>query len=179
VNQEQNQQGGLKTMNNNRRLLASLLLLASGLAAGTAWASTGEADAKMVERGRYIARVAGCNDCHTPGYALANGSVPENLWLTGDTLGWRGPWGTTYGPNLRLYLGSMTEDEWVKDAKTLKRRPPMPWFNLNHMSDDDLRALYHFVKYLGDPGKPAPAYVPPDREPSMPYVSFPSPPPAK
>ena len=29
----------------------------------------------LVERGRYIAKVAGCNDCHTPGYAMTGGQV--------------------------------------------------------------------------------------------------------
>ncbi len=47
------------------------------------------------------------------------------------------------------------------------------------MSEQDLRALYQFVKSLGDVGKPAPVYVPPDREPPLPYATFPAPPPAK
>ena len=133
----------------------------------------------MVKQGRYIARIAGCNDCHTPGYAPTNGNVPEKLWLTGDGFGWHGPWGTTYGSNLRLFVKDMSEDQWVKVAKTLKRRPPMPWFNLNEMKERDLRALYQFMVSLGDPGKPAPTFVPPDKEPKMPYATFPSPPPEK
>ena len=48
-----------------------------------------EVDRVLVERGRYLTHVAGCNDCHTPGYAAADGRVPESLWLTGDALGWR------------------------------------------------------------------------------------------
>ena len=32
---------------------------------------------------------------HTAGYAASDGAVPEADWLTGDALGWRGPWGTT------------------------------------------------------------------------------------
>jgi len=40
-----------------------------------------------VERGRYLAKIAGCNDCHTPGYLLNAGKVPENMWLTGSDLG--------------------------------------------------------------------------------------------
>ena len=64
-------------------------------------------DLKTVERGRYLLRTSGCNDCHTPGYPLFEGKTPEDLWLTGDTFGWRGPWGTTYGANLRLLAGQM------------------------------------------------------------------------
>jgi hypothetical protein len=106
----------------------------------------------------------------------ANGSVPVNQWLSGDSFGWRGPWGTTYGANLRLFMSTMSEDEWIKTAKTLVRRPPMPWFNLNSMAEEDLRAIYHFARSLGDPGDPAPDYLPPGEEPGMPYALFPAPP---
>ena len=133
-------------------------------------------DATMIERGRYIAQLGGCNDCHTSGYLMNNGEIPESEWLKGDNFGWRGPWGTTYPPNLRLFLKHMDEDQWVSVARTLKRRPPMPWYTLNRMSEQDLRAFYRFVVSLGDPGEPAPAYVPPDREPETAYALFPSPP---
>ena len=127
----------------------------------------------MVERGRYLIRIGGCNDCHTANYPQAGGKVPEKEWLTGDALGWRGPWGTTYPINLRLYMQDMTEDQWVKKGKTLMTRPPMPWFNVRDMTTRDLRALYRFVRHLGPAGKPAPAYVPPDKTPAPPYVQFP------
>jgi len=162
-------------------ILCSLLVLA----ASAAWFSTAHAgaaepapDHQLVERGRYIARVSGCNDCHTPGYLMSEGNVPETQWLTGNDFGWRGPWGTTYGSNLRLFVKDMSESQWVEVARTLKRRPPMPWFNLNTMEESDLRALYQFIRSLGDPGQPAPAYVPPGEEPTTPYALFPSPPPA-
>src|ERR671925_460056 len=67
---------------------------------------------ESVERGRYMVTIGGCNDCHTAGYAQQEGNVPEAQWLTGDSLGWHGPWGTTYPPNLRLYMQDLTEDEW-------------------------------------------------------------------
>jgi len=127
----------------------------------------------MLERGRYIARIGGCNDCHTAGYAENGGRVPEGDWLKGDTLGYRGAWGTTYPTNLRLYLGTLTEDQWVRRARTQTARPPMPWFALRDMSEQDLRAFYRFVRALGPAGAPAPAYLPPDRKPLGPVVAFP------
>jgi hypothetical protein len=60
--------------------------------------------------------------------------------------------------------------------KPLKNRPPMPWFNLNAMTHDDLRAIYQFVRYLGPSGKPAPEYVPAGQEPAGPHAIFPPPP---
>ena len=131
---------------------------------------------KPVENGRYLLKIAGCNDCHTAGYLPSEGNVPENLWLTGDTFGWNGPWGTTYGTNLRLLINELTEKEWIEFATTLKNRPPMPWFNLNAMTHDDLRAIYQFIRYLGPDGKPAPDYVPAGQEPAGPHAIFPPPP---
>ncbi|MGH8853895.1 MAG: cytochrome C [Telluria sp.] len=131
---------------------------------------------KYIDRGRYLVRIGGCNDCHTPGYAENGGQVAEKEWLTGDQLGWRGPWGTTYAANLRLSMNAMGENEWVKMAQTFKTRPPMPWFALHDMDKEDLRAIYRFVRHLGPAGKPAPAYVPPDRVPTGPAVLFPMPP---
>lgn len=39
--------------------------------------TTKTADMKSVERGRYLAKVAGCNDCHAPRYAQTAGKVAE------------------------------------------------------------------------------------------------------
>ena len=133
-------------------------------------------DADPGSRGRYLTVIGGCNDCHTEGYIQNAGKVPEKQWLTGSQLGWRGPWGTTYPSNLRLVLSRMTEDQWVKTAKTAQYRPPMPWFALHEMTEQDLRAIYRFTKSLGPAGDPAPAYVPPGQDPKGPAVLFPSPP---
>ncbi len=141
-------------------------------AALPATAQDKKADA-MVERGRYVVTIGGCNDCHTPNYAPSGGKVPEKEWLTGDALGWRGPWGTTYPGNLRLYMQDLSEEQWVRKAKGLMTRPPMPWFNVRAMSARDLRAMYRYIRHLGPAGKPAPAYVPPDRTPPPPFVQFP------
>jgi mono/diheme cytochrome c family protein len=130
----------------------------------------------LVARGRYIVMTSGCNDCHTPGYAMSGGKVDEKQWLVGDALGWRGPWGTTYAVNLRLYMQTLSEKKWVADARHMQARPPMPWFALNAMTDSDLRAIYRYVHSLGPAGVAAPSYVPPTQEPKPPFVTFPAPP---
>ena len=134
-------------------------------------------DAKSIEHGRYLVRIAGCNDCHTAGYAPSGGKVAEKEWLKGDALGWRGPWGTTYASNLRRFMEGLSEEQWVKYAHSTELRPPMPWFALRDMSDRDLRAIYRFIRTLGPTGDPAPAYVPPGQTPTGPFVQFPAPPP--
>jgi mono/diheme cytochrome c family protein len=133
-------------------------------------------DSADVKRGRYLVQVGGCNDCHTPGYPQSGGKVDEKLWLTGERLGWRGPWGTTYASNLRIVASNMTEPQWMVRARSDQLRPPMPWFNLRDMSDRDLRAIYRYLKAKGPAGEPAPAYLPPDKAPNTPYVMFPPPP---
>lgn len=153
--------------------LWGVAIIAVALAAGPAFA---RGDAPSVERGRYVAQIAGCNDCHTAGYAMSGGKVPESEWLKGDALGWNGPWGTTYPPNLRLFMAKISEDDWVKYARTTQLRPPMPWFALRDMTDADRRSLYRFIRSLGAPGAPAPAYLPPGQTPKGPYVQFPAPP---
>jgi len=140
-------------------------------------AGAASAGADDIDRGRYLVMIAGCNDCHTPNYLLSDGKTPEAEWLTGSSFGWHGPWGTTYAPNLRLLLDTLGEDEWVQKATQLKARPPMPWYSLNLLKDEDLRAIYRYVRHIGPAGEPAPQYLPPGQEPPPPFASFPSPPP--
>lgn len=166
------------------------LIVAGLLASGAAWsqsspapaqsaaappakAQAARADNVSIERGRYLAKIAGCNDCHTPGYPQAGGKVPEREWLVGDKLGFQGPWGVTYPSNLRLLMHRMSEADWVKMAKTQEMRPPMPWFILRDMTEQDLRALHRFVRHLGPAGQAAPAYLPPGKDPQGPVVRFP------
>lgn len=147
----------------------ALFIVSAALAASAL--ADGKGD--QISRGYYLVKTSGCNDCHTPGYIASEGKVDETLWLTGDTLGWSGPWGTTYAPNLRLLLAGMTEAEWLTRARTVKPRPPMPWFNLRAMTDNDLKAIYAYTRSLGPGGGPAPAYVPPGQKPQGPVVQFP------
>ena len=154
------------------------IVVIAALVGFKAWAegekSLSEADHA---RARFLTIIGGCNDCHTPGFADKEGQVPEANWFTGDALGWHGPWGTTYPINLRIYMSTLTEDKWVEAARTVKPRPPMPWWALREMSDDDLRLIYRFITSLEPKGEPAPAYVPPDKQPSPPYMEMIAPPP--
>ena len=126
----------------------------------------------QIEAGRYIAIIGGCNDCHTEGYLQSEGNVPEEDWFAGSVLGWRGPWGTTYPPNLRLSVQEMTEEEWVMILHEREDLPPMPWMNVNQMSEEDAKALYQYLKSLGPKGKHSPEALDPGVEPETPYLSL-------
>ncbi|WP_371368450.1 cytochrome C [Pseudomonas sp. QL9] len=153
-------------------LSSSLCLLTAILAQPS---SAAESD--PVQRGRYLVQIAGCNDCHTAGYVMAPEKVPESTWLTGDQLGWSGPWGTTYPSNLRLYMQQFSEEQWLQLARNANFRPPMPSHVLRAMHEDDLRGIYRFVRGLGPAGTAAPTYLPPGTTPKGPAVIFPAPPP--
>jgi len=126
----------------------------------------------QIEAGRYLVVIGGCNDCHTNGYLMNEGKVPEEDWLSGSPVGWQGPWGITYPPNLRLRVQEMTEDEWVELLKTRKALPPMPWMNVNKMSESDARAIYAYIKSLGPKGEKMPIAVAPGVVPQTPYLSL-------
>jgi mono/diheme cytochrome c family protein len=124
-----------------------------------------------VSHGRYLVSIAGCHDCHTAGYAQNGGHAPPTHWLTGSPVGFQGPWGVSYPANLRLTVHSMTEAEWLVFARA-ERRPPMPWFNLRAMSDQDLTDIYRYIRSLGPAGEPAPLAVAPGGKVMTPSIDF-------
>jgi mono/diheme cytochrome c family protein len=151
----------------NKKWIAAFLGL--GFSLGAFAQSTPSA---ALARGEYIVRITGCNDCHTPGYPEKGGKVPTSQWLTGSPVGFKGPWGVSYPINLRLFMQSLTEDQWVTFAKNNQARPPMPWFTLQMISDSDLRDTYQFVKSLGPAGTLAPNALPPGEAIKTKYIDF-------
>lgn len=97
--------------------------------------------------GHYLANGAGCTGCHGPG--LAGGKIPSgppdwplaaNLTPSGEV----GKWSETDFIN--------TIRTGVNPAgKTLDQ--VMPWFRYRDMTDDDLKALWQYIKAV--PAKPA------------------------
>lgn len=67
----------------------------------------------------------------------------------------------------------LSEEQWIQVSHAVEFRPPMPWFVLREMTEQDLRAVYRFIRNLGPAGEPAPSYIPPDQEPPKPYILFP------
>ncbi len=126
-----------------------------------------------LEAGRYLVKIGGCNDCHTPGFAMANGASPaEPEWLTGDAVGFSGPWGVSYPANLRLSFQNMNETQFIEMARAGQGRPPMPWPSLKAMSDKDLKAIYAYINSLGPRGEMAPAALSPGVAPDRPHIPF-------
>lgn len=145
--------------------------LFTALAAVSAFSSAAEDIESAVARGQYLAKVAGCNDCHTRNYPETAGNVPLDQWLTGTDVGFQGPWGVSYPANLRLYFADLSEQQWLTRAR-MPMLPPMPWFALRDMSDEDLLAIYHFAQSLGPAGEPVPMAVAPHQPVATPYIEF-------
>jgi mono/diheme cytochrome c family protein len=146
---------------------------ASPEAATTTMPATHVAAVSDIDAGRYLVKIGGCNDCHTPGFAMTNGAAPaEPEWLTGDSMGYSGPWGVSYPANLRLSFQNMDEEQFLELARAGKGRPPMPWPSLMAMSDKDLKAIYAYIRSLGAKGEPAPAALSPGVAPDRPHIPF-------
>lgn len=155
------------------RVIAAALLLGGAGFVATAQA----ASRKSIEHGEFLVGYGGCNDCHTPGWAMNNGQAPKEALLTGGGMNFQGPWGTTYAPNLRIYMQDITLKQWIHDARTLKARPAMPFWTFRYLSDKDLADIYAYVRSLGPGGQPAHDYVPPGQEAPAPFLKLVLPPP--
>lgn len=153
-------------------MLAAVAALAGCTAVEDAPTTTQVTGADDIEVGRYLVKVGGCNDCHTPGYIQSGGQTPEAQWLTGSSMGYHGPWGTTYPHNLRLTVANISEDDWVEMLSTRTASPPMPWPSVRALSDDNKRALYRYIKTLGPVGQAAPSALPPGVVPTTPYENL-------
>lgn len=75
-----------------------------------------------------------------------------------DLTSWVFAFGTVYTRNLtpdKTGLGDWTEEQFIKTLRTGKHQGegraillPMPWFNYAQMTDDDLKAVWAFLKSI-------------------------------
>ena len=83
-----------------------------------------------------------------------------------------GPWGITYAANLtsdqNTGLGIWTEDMFLKAMKTGKHmgtsrpiQPPMPWMWIGKATDEDLKAIFAYLKSIPAIANHVPDYEPP------------------
>jgi hypothetical protein len=83
-----------------------------------------------------------------------------------------GPWGVSYAFNLtpeqNSGLGIWTEEMFVKTIRTGRHmgvsrpiNPPMPWPAYRNASDDDLKAVYAYLRTIKPIVNHVPEYVPP------------------
>jgi Cytochrome c len=100
------------------------------------------------------------------------GPVPamDGGWMwagVGSNTAFAGPWGVSYAINLTpdaTGLGQWTEEMFVSAMKTGKHAgvgrpilPPMPWTAYKEMTDDDLKAVFAYLKSIKPVKNTAPA----------------------
>lgn len=146
------------------------VLLATLLAGQMLGPTLALADDISVERGRYISIIGSCHDCHTMGYRESGGKIDPDKALRGSTIGFQGPWGTSYPANLRVSVADNGEDEFVLIARYFSAAPPMPWYALRQMEESDVRSLYRYIRSLGPAGPVAPLLVAPGQKVLTPFV---------
>lgn len=84
-----------------------------------------------------------------------------------------GPWGTSFAANLTpdpTGIGSWTEDQFLRAMKQGKWKglensrqllPPMPWQSYSQMSDEDLKAIFAYLKSIKPVNNLVPMAMPP------------------
>jgi hypothetical protein len=150
-------------------MLRRIVLAAACVLSGMTMAQAAD---PSIEIGKTVSIIGGCHDCHTVGYNETGGTINPDTALKGNPVGFQGPWGTTYAPNLRIVAAKMNEDDWVKHLRTFTTRPPMPFYNVHALDETQMRSLHMYIASLGVPGDPAPDFVPPGQEPKFPYNVF-------
>ena len=164
----------------------------------------GKPSTKLVKRGEYIVKSAGCNDCHTPWKMGPKGPEPDMsrmlsghpqdvvmpaspITSPGPWMGtfastftaWSGPWGVSFTRNLtpdkETGLGDWTEQNFIETIRTGKRMakgrdllPPMPWQAFKNMTDDDLKAIFAYLRTVPAIKNTVPEPIPPAAQPGNP-----------
>lgn len=135
------------------------------------------AQQSKIERGKYLVNIGSCHDCHSPkinaqmdldaarplsGRPLATPPPAQgknDIRASLDLTAWSGPWGNSYAANLapdpETGIGARyTEAAFIKTIRTGKKpegedlAPPMPWTQYRHMTDDDLKAVFAYLRTL-------------------------------
>ncbi len=106
---------------------------------------------------------------------LPDGVLGPNKWgavASNNQTAWQGPWGVSFAANLtpddKTGIGSWTETQFVKSMRTGKHfgegrniLPPMPWFSLAILTDEDLNAIFQYLKSLKPIENKVPQPIPP------------------
>lgn len=97
----------------------------------------------------------------------------KGLSVAADLTEWVGPWGVSFAANLtpdETGIGTWTEEQFILSLREGKAKgipssrtllPPMPWQMYGQMTDDEIKAVFAYLKSL----KPVNNIVPPPLPP--------------
>lgn len=78
--------------------------------------------------------------------------------VNGELTGWAGPWGASFSANItsdetgignwsyEQFKKALTEGKWKGMDGNRPLMPPMPWQNYKHLTDQDMRSVFAFLK---------------------------------
>jgi cytochrome c len=108
--------------------------------------------------------------------AINKAELAPGKWVLGtqDLTAWVGLFGVSFTANLTpdtaTGIGAWTPELFIKVIRSGKHMgsesgrpilPPMPWFNYSQMTDDDLNAVFAFLKTLPPVSNKVPEPLPP------------------
>ncbi len=101
----------------------------------------------------------------------------KGLVVTSDLTAWVGPWGVSYSANLTsdtTGIGMWNEDQFVYAIRNGKLKglagsrsllPPMPWPSFKNLTDDELKAIFSYLKSTKPVVNMVPPPLPPESAP--------------
>jgi len=109
---------------------------------------------------------------------IPQGIVGPTQWgaiTTNDFTAWVGSWGVSFAYNLTPHpstgIGSWDEGLFIQSIRTGKfmgtsrdMLPPMPWQEIGKMTDDDLKAIFVYLKSLPAIDNAIPEPIPASRQ---------------
>ncbi len=114
------------------------------------------------------------SDANLP--AIPGGLFGPNRWgalASPHLTAWACPWGVSFSANLtphRTGLGAWRVEQFIEAMRTGKHMgvgrqilPPMPWFDIGKLTDEDLRAIFAYLKSLKPVANIVPAPLPPEQ----------------
>jgi len=93
-------------------------------------------------------------------FSSVDTNVIKQGWalVNSELTGWAGPWGASFAANItsdETGIGNWTEEQFKKALTQGKWKgidgnrtllPPMPWQNFSHFTDEDVKAIFAFLK---------------------------------
>jgi len=133
-------------------------------------------DDKQAARGKYLVQLAGCTDCHTPGYFFGRPDMAR--YLGGSDIGTEVPGlgvfvGRNLTPDKDTGLGNWTKDEIATAIQTGVRpdgrilAPIMPWRAYAALTKSDVAAIVEFLTSVPPVSNKVPGPFGPDENPKI------------
>jgi hypothetical protein len=113
---------------------------------------------------------------HPQGMAVTAPAPKSEQWIggfIGTLTAWSGPWGVSFSANLTPdpetgRLSGFTEEQFIQTMRTGRHKgqgreilPPMPWPWVGKRTDDDLKAMFAYLRSVPPVKNKVPDPIPP------------------